>query len=172
MKHLIEYTDWLVNAPRRSPRAIKQQYCKQEMQRHLDNIINMSRDNGDVYAEMRNDLDKKLREYHKTMSPHYEVLETFKGESIVIEHMIPVKRIIDLLIKEEITVDQACNLPICKLPKSLDVKLNDNGYKTDTPCPYFFTKRYYNCFDNEIVDDAGNVISVDFTIEQHLANFS
>ena len=60
------------------------------MQRHLDNIINMSRDNGDVYAEMRNDSDKKLREYFKTMS-HYEVLETFKGESMVIEHMIPQK---------------------------------------------------------------------------------
>ena len=76
-----------------------------------------------------------------------------------------------MLVAEQITVLQACNMPLCMLPKSLDNLLNDNGYKSTTPCPYYFLQRYTSCFNDNITTVNGTVLDSNYTLDEHLEKY-
>ena len=116
---------------------------------------------------LRLKLDSTLREFHKTLDPHYKVRSVIEDEKMVLEHVVPANCIIDLLVAEQFTVEQACHMPLCMLPKSLDNLLNDNGYKSTTPCPYRFLERYTSCFSNDITMVNGTVLDASYTLDDH-----
>lgn len=171
MKHLEGYNSWTVRSSvKRGGVPQKQKFYANEITRHLEDFW-ATEDDEVRLSLLRWKLDSNLREYHKTLQPHYDVWQTVKDEKMVLEHMVPANCIIDLLTAEQITVHQACNMPLCLLPKSLDNLLNDNGYKSTTPCTYNFLQRYTACFSNDICMVNGTVLDSTYTLDKHFENF-
>ena len=130
MKHLEGYNSWTIrSAVKKGGIPQKQKFYADEITRHLEDFW-ATEDDEVRLSLLRWKLDSTLREFHKTLQPHYDVYRTVKDEKMVLEHIVPANCIIDLLTAEQITVQQACHMPLCLLPKSLDNILNDNGYKT------------------------------------------
>ena len=167
MKHLEGYNSWTVRSSiKRGGIPQKQKFYVDEITRHLEDFWETEDDEVRL-SLLRWELDSTLREFHKTLQPHYDVESTFKGEKMVLEHIVPITCIIDLLTQEQITVKQACYMPLCMLPQSLDVILNDNGYKSTTPCPYRFLERYTSCFSDDITTVNGTVLDASYTLDDH-----
>lgn len=167
MKHLIGYDGWTVRSPvKKGGVPQKQQFYTDEITRHLADFW-ATEDDEVRLSLLRWKLDSGLREFHKTLQPHYDVQQTVRDEKMILEHMVPANCIIDLLIQEQITVHQACHMPLCMLPKSLDDLVNDNGYKSTTPCPYNFLERYTASFSNDVTTVNGTVLDSTWTLDKH-----
>lgn len=167
MKHLEGYNSWTIrSAVKQGGIPQKQEFYEEEIQRHLEDFWRTENDEIRL-SLLRWKLDSGLREYHKTLDPHYKVRSEIEGEKMVLEHMVPANCIIDLLVAEQINVFQACHMPLCMLPKSLDNLLNDSGYKSTTPCPYRFLERYTSCFSNDITTVNGTVLDNEYTLDKH-----
>jgi hypothetical protein len=167
MKHLEGYNNWTVRSSiKRGGIPQKQKFYADEITRHLADFWETENDEIRL-SLLRWKLDSTLREFHKTLQPHYDVEPTFKGERMVLEHIVPATCLIDLLTQEQITVKQACYMPLCMLPQSLDNVLNNNGYKSTTPCPYRFLERYTSCFSNDITTVNGTVLDASYTLDDH-----
>ena len=171
MKHLEGYNSWTIrSAVKQGGIPQKQEFYEEEIQRHLEDFWRTENDEVRL-SLLRWKLDSGLREYHKTLDPHYKVRSEIEDEKMVLEHVIPANCIIDLLIAEQINVFQACHMPLCMLPKSLDNILNDNGYKSTTPCPYRFLERYTSCFSNSITTVNGTVLDSSYTLDKHFESY-
>jgi hypothetical protein len=171
MKHLEGYNSWTVRSSiKRGGIPEKQKFYADEITRHLEDFW-ATKDDEIRLSLLRWRLDSTLREFHKTLQPHYDVESTREfrtfGEKMVVEHIVPANCIIDLLTQEQITVKQACHMPLCMLPQSLDNVLNMNGYKSTTPCPYRFLERYTSCFSNDITMVNGTVLDASYTLDDH-----
>ena len=171
LKHLKGYNSWTVRSPvKKGGIPQKQQFYTDEITRHLADFW-ATEDDEVRLSLLRWKLDSTLREFHKTLQPHYDVYRTVKDEKMVLEHVVPANCIIDLLTAEQITVQQACHMPLCMLPKSLDNLLNDNGYKSTTPCPLYFLERYTSCFSNDVTTVNGTVLDSTYTLDKHFETY-
>lgn len=149
-------------------------YVKQNLNR-LVQLYRNTKNDEQTSRLIRDDIDTALRRYHQ-----YCIKENFGAHYIevglqgngIFEHMIPANTIRNLLIAEIINVDQACNMPTCRLSEEKDMLLRSAGWASKTPDIYRFWKRYQYCFETAGVFVTHDGVSVDtnITLDQHFEN--
>ena len=125
---------------------------------------------------IRDDIDNALRRYHgycikERIGAHY--IDPDCEDNGIFEHMIPANTIRNLLLKNAITTEQACNMPMCKLSKSKDDLLREAGWGNKTPDIYNFWLRYTNCFEvaNFTTYDGTLIDTSEWTLDKHFEYF-
>lgn len=124
------------------------EYCSQELER----LVKLYQDTvfeEDMRARLiRDDIDHHLRRYHGyaiqgRIKSHYKQ----KGVSMlakdcIFEHVIPAGQVRDMLIDNVLTINQALNVPTCRVSRTANKRLNDLGLHKDNPTPYYPFRRY------------------------------
>lgn len=120
----------------------------QELERLLD-LYRTTVFEEDMRARLlRDSIDHHIRRYHKyaiqgSIKSHYKQ----KGVSMapkdcIFEHVIPAGQVRDMLIDQALTINQALNVPTCRVSKADNKRLNDLGLHKDNPEPYYPFRRY------------------------------
>ena len=89
MKHLVGYNNWTIrSAVKQGGVPQKQKFYADEITRHLGHF--WATENDEVRLSLlRWKLDSTLREFHKTLDPHYKVRSVIEDEKMILEHMVP-----------------------------------------------------------------------------------
>jgi hypothetical protein len=151
-------------------------YCIKNINRLIDEYRAVKNDQ-QLLREIRNDIDEQIRRYHEycikqrdNMAAHYH--EQGADTETDFEHLIPLKRIRDLLLAGVITVEQALNAPTVKLSRAKHVQLKDAGWASATPDMWLPFRRYSQVFEATFETHDG--VSVDpttWTLERHFDYF-
>ena len=105
---------------------------------------------------LRDSIDHWIRRYHKyaiqgKIKSHYHQRGvSLAAKDCIFEHVIPASTIRDKLIAGELTINQALNVPTCRVSRKVDELLRQNGLHDSTPDGWFFFKRY-----KMVLDDIG-----------------
>lgn len=96
---------------------------------------------------IRDDIDFHLRRYHgyaikENIGAHYFEMNLKAKTKTEFEHIVPAAVARDLLLVGRITVDEALNIPTCRLSKSKHKMLNSTKLGSTTPDIYWFWQRY------------------------------
>ena len=96
---------------------------------------------------IRDVMDFLLRRYHgyaikENIGAHYTKAGLAHGAKTDFEHVIPAAVARDLLLVGRLTVDEALNIPTCRLSAHNHKKLNSTRLGSTTPDIYWFWKRY------------------------------
>lgn len=97
---------------------------------------------------LRDSIDHWIRRYHKyaiqgKIKSHYHQRGvSLAAEDCIFEHVIPASTIRDKLIASELTINQALNVPTCRVSREVDGQLRQKGLHDSTPDGWFFFKRY------------------------------
>ena len=132
------------------------EFCTQEIERLLE-MYRTTVFEEDMRARLiRDDIDHHIRRYHGyaiqgRIKSHYKQ----KGVSMlpkdcIFEHVIPASTIRDKLIAGELSINQALNVPTCRVSRRVDSLLRQKGLHDSTPDGWFFFKRYKIALDDII----------------------
>lgn len=120
----------------------------EELERLLE-IYRTSVFEDDMRARLYRDMiDFLLRRYHKyaiqgKIKSHYHQRGvSLKPEDTIFEHVIPAATVRDKLIEGKLSINQALNVPTCRIARPTDVALRRKGLHDNTPDGWFFFKRY------------------------------
>ncbi len=96
---------------------------------------------------VRDQIDFLLRRYHvyaikENIGAHYYEKGLSLGSKTEFEHVIPASVVRDLLLVGRLTVDEALNVPTCRLSARKHRKLNSTQLSSTTPNIYWFWQRY------------------------------
>ena len=96
---------------------------------------------------MRDDFERMLRRYHEycieqNQGAHYIEVGLDSKTKTEFEHVIPVKVVRDAVLCDRMTIDQALNMPACRLSKAKHKQLAKLGRAKESECPYYFWRRY------------------------------
>jgi hypothetical protein len=96
---------------------------------------------------IRDIIDFLLRRYHgyaikENIGAHYYEKDLARGVKTEFEHVIPAAVARDLLLYGRMTVDEALNIPTCRLSATKHKKLNSTKLGSTTPDIYWFWQRY------------------------------
>jgi len=96
---------------------------------------------------IRDVIDFLLRRYHgyaikENIGAHYYETGLPHGTKTEFEHVIPAAVARDLLLYGRLTVDEALNIPTCRLSAAKHRKLNSTRLGSTTPDIYWFWQRY------------------------------
>jgi len=65
------------------------------------------------------------------------------AKDTIFEHVIPAAVVRDKLILGQLTINQALNIPTCRVARNTDAALRTKGLHDNTPDGWFFFKRYH-----------------------------
>lgn len=126
----------------------------EELERLLE-IYRTSVFEDDMRARLYRDMiDFLLRRYHKyaiqgKIKSHYHQRGvSLKPEDTIFEHVIPAATVRDKLIEGKLSINQALNVPTCRIARATDVALRRKGLHDNTPDGWFFFKRYKLAVDD------------------------
>jgi hypothetical protein len=125
---------------------------------------------------IRDSIDHHIRRYHGyaiqgSIGSHYREVGVVDKDSIF-EHIIPASSVRDMLIEGRLTINQALNAPVCKIKKSSDVVLRENGLSKMSPDNWKFFKRY-EVLKSDFTTFNGKAIKVStWTLEDHYKLFN
>jgi len=150
-------------------------HCTKHITRLVDEYHEVENDQ-QLLRETRNDIDYYLRRYHKYgieqrpgVGAHYCEVGATETD---FEHLIPARRIRDLLLQKKITVEQALNAPTVKLCKVKHKLLNEAGWGDKTPNMFLPFIRYSQVFDGKYQTFDGTEIDpATWTLEDHYNYF-
>jgi hypothetical protein len=96
---------------------------------------------------IRDVMDFLLRRYHgyaikENIGAHYYEKGLARGVKTEFEHVIPAAVARDLLLYDRLTIDEALNIPTCRLSAVKHKKLNSTKLGSTTPDIYNFWQRY------------------------------
>jgi hypothetical protein len=96
---------------------------------------------------IRDVMDFLLRRYHgyaikENIGAHYYEKGLARGVKTEFEHVIPAAVARDLLLYDRLTIDEALNIPTCRLSATKHKKLNSTKLGSTTPDIYNFWQRY------------------------------
>ena len=97
---------------------------------------------------LRDSIDHWIRRYHKyaiqgKIKSHYHQRGvSLAAKDCIFEHVIPASTIRDKLIAGELSINQALNVPTCRVSRQVDHLLRKKGLHDSTPDGWFFFKRY------------------------------
>ena len=96
---------------------------------------------------IRDVMDFLLRRYHnyaikENIGAHYFEKGLPHGAKTDFEHVIPAAVARDLLLFDRLTIDEALNIPTCRLSAAKHKKLNSTKLGSTTPDIYWFWRRY------------------------------
>lgn len=118
----------------------------------LERLLEIYRDtvfNEDMRARLlRDSIDHHIRRYHKyaiqgrIKSHYHQCGVSLSASDTIFEHVIPAGVIRDKLIQGHLTINQALNVPTCRVARSTDKALRDRGLHDSTPNGWQFFRRY------------------------------
>jgi hypothetical protein len=150
--------------------------CKTQLARFINEYRAVENDQ-QLLREIRTDIDEQIRRYHEycikqrdNMAAHYH--EQGADTETDFEHLIPLKRIRDLLLAGAITVEQALNAPTVKLSRAKHVQLKDAGWASATPDMWLPFRRYSQVFEATFETHDGVLVDpATWTLEYHFDYF-
>jgi hypothetical protein len=152
--------------------------------KELERLLNMYRNevfDEDMQARLiRDSIDHHLRRYHKyaiqgSIKSHYKQ----KGASMasadcIFEHVIPAGQVRDMLIDSKLTINQALNVPTCRVSRKNNKLLNEQGLHDSNSTPYYPFRRYvtgmskkgvapeFEAYNGKTIEDLAN-----WTLDDH-----
>jgi hypothetical protein len=121
-------------------------FCKSEIERLVKQYRALKAE--DQTARLIRDMiDVLLRRYHgysikENFGAHYRERGLAAGVKVEFEHVIPAAVARDLLLVSRLTVDEALNIPTCRLSAANHRQLNSTQLGSTTPDIYWFWQRY------------------------------
>jgi hypothetical protein len=125
---------------------------------------------------IRDDFEKALRRYHEycieqNQGAHYIEVGLDSKTKTEFEHVIPVKVVRDAVFCDRMTIDQALNMPSCKLSKVKHDQLANLGLAKESECPYYFWRRY-KALGIKIATRSGDPVNLDtWNLDTHYEYF-
>ena len=125
---------------------------------------------------IRDVIDFLLRRYHnyaikENIGAHYYELGLKPNVKTEFEHVIPAAVARDLLLVGRMTVDEAMNIPTCRLSKAKHKKLNSTKLGSTTPDIYWYWQRYESLGVTVTTHDGTEVDMATWNLETHYAYF-
>ena len=132
------------------------QFCRSEIERYVEQY-RQHKVEDQTARLIRDMIDVLLRRYHgysikEKIGAHYYEKGLPHGTKTEFEHVIPAAVARDSLLYGRITVDEALNIPTCRLSAANHKKLNSTKLGSTTPDIGQFWQRYQ---------------SLDITVETH-----
>jgi hypothetical protein len=123
-----------------------QQFCQSEIERYVE-MYRQLKAEGQTARLIRDQIDVLLRRYHgysikENIGAHYYETGLAHGTKTDFEHVIPASVARDLILFGRLTVDEALNIPTCRLSTAKHKKLNSTKLGSTTPDIYWFWQRY------------------------------
>jgi len=123
-----------------------EQFCKSEIERYVE-MYKQLKVEDQTARLIRDMIDVLLRRYHgysikENMGAHYYEKGLPHGTKTEFEHVIPASVARDLLLFNRLTVDEALNIPTCRLSAKNHRTLNSTKLGSTTPNIYWFWQRY------------------------------
>lgn len=118
----------------------------------LERLLTLYRDT--VFQEdmrarlLRDSMDHWIRRYQKysvqgKIKSHYcQRSVSLSAADTIFEHVIPAAVVRDKLILGHLTINQALNVPTCRVSRATDAALRNKGLHDSTPDGWFFFQRY------------------------------
>jgi hypothetical protein len=125
----------------------------EELERLLDLYRNTVIEDDMRARLLRDSIDHWIRRYHKyaiqgKIKSHYHQRGvSLSAKDCIFEHVIPASTIRDKLIAGELSINQALNVPTCRVSRRVDSLLRQKGLHDSTPDGWFFFKRYKIALD-------------------------
>jgi len=125
---------------------------------------------------IRDVMDFLLRRYHgyaikENIGAHYYEKGLPHGAKTEFEHVIPAAVARDLLLYDRLTIDEALNIPTCRLSASKHKKLNSTRLGSTTPDIYWFWQRYQSLGIQVETHDGTAVDTVTWNLDSHYKHF-
>jgi hypothetical protein len=120
----------------------------------------------------RDSIDHWIRRYHGyaiegKIKSHYREIGVDEKDS-VFEHVLPASSVVDMLIQDRLTINQALNTPTCLIKKSSDLVLKDNGLTKQSPDNWRFFRRYSVLNSSFVTYDGKPIDNInDWTLDNH-----
>jgi len=126
---------------------------------------------------IRDVIDFLLRRYQnysikENIGAHYIEKNLSRDTKTEFEHVVPASVARDLLLFGRITVDEALNIPTCKLSATKHKELNSTKLGSTTPDIYWFWKRYQNINVEIETHDGTSVDMSTWNLDKHYKYFS
>lgn len=125
---------------------------------------------------IRDVIDFLLRRYHgyaikENIGAHYYEKGLARGVKTEFEHVIPAAVARDLLLYGRMTVEEALNIPTCRLSAVKHKKLNSTKLGSTTPDIYWFWQRYAD-LGIEVETHSGDVVDMaSWNLDNHYQYF-
>jgi len=125
---------------------------------------------------IRDVMDFLLRRYHgyaikENIGAHYYEKGLPHGAKTEFEHVIPAAVARDLLLYDRLTIDEALNIPTCRLSASKHKKLNSTRLGSTTPDIYWFWQRYQSLGIQLETHDGTAVDTASWNLDSHYTYF-
>lgn len=125
---------------------------------------------------IRDKIDFVLRRYHnyaikENIGAHYFEKNLSHSTKTEFEHVIPAALARDLVLFGRLTIDEALNIPTCRLSATNHKKLNSNKLGSTTPDIYWFWQRYQQLGVELETHDGTSVDTATWTLQQHFNYF-
>lgn len=151
------------------------QFCKSEIERYV-NLYRALSVEDQTARLIRDMIDVLLRRYHgysikENMGAHYFEKGLAHGTKTEFEHVIPAAVARDMLLFDRLTVDEALNIPTCRLSAKNHQKLNSTGLVSTTPDIYWFWQRYQSLGIQVQTHDGVEVDTVTWNLDSHYNHF-
>jgi hypothetical protein len=152
----------------------------EELERLLDLYRNTVIEDDMRARLLRDSIDHWIRRYHKyaiqgKIKSHYHQRGiSLSAKDCIFEHVIPASTIRDKLIAGELSINQALNVPTCRVSRSVDSLLRQKGLHDSTPDAWFFFKRYKIALADIAIDtyNGQSVVDLDkWTLQDHFNFF-
>lgn len=125
---------------------------------------------------IRDVIDFLLRRYHgyaikENIGAHYFEKGLPHGAKTEFEHVIPAAVARDLLLFDRMTIDEALNIPTCRLSAVKHKKLNSTKLGSTTPNIYWFWQRYQELGIQIETHDGTPVDTMTWNLDSHYSYF-
>jgi hypothetical protein len=152
-----------------------QQFCRSEIERYIE-MYQQLKVEDQTARLIRDMIDVLLRRYHgysikENIGAHYYETELPHGTKTEFEHIIPASVARDLLLFGRLTVDEALNIPTCRLSATNHRKLNSTKLGSTTPDIYQFWQRYQSLGIKVETHDGTAVDVANWTLDNHYSYF-
>jgi hypothetical protein len=121
-------------------------------------------------------MDFLLRRYHgyaikENIGSHYYEKGLARGVKTEFEHVIPAAVARDLLLYDRLSIDEALNIPTCRLSATKHKKLNSTRLGSTTPDIYNFWQRYADLGITVETHDGTAVDMTAWNLDTHYTHF-
>lgn len=126
---------------------------------------------------IRDEMDFVLRRYQnysikENIGAHYFEKGLAHDVKTEFEHVIPAAVARDMLLYDRLTVEEALNIPTCKLSKKNHQRLGKNKMASTTPDVFWFWKRYQELGIQLETYDGTEVDTVTWNLSTHYKYFN
>jgi hypothetical protein len=159
--------------------------CKEFIEQELERLLTMYRNTvfeEDMRARLIRDfIDFALRRYHGyaiqgSIKSHYNQKgASMASKDCIFEHVIPAGQVRDMLIDGALTINQALNVPTCRVSRDNNKRLNDLGLHDHNSTPFYPFRRYKAAMGNSTFETYNGQVEVNldtWSLADHYKQFN